>query len=142
MVKITPCPKPVKAKKVKKVKKVSERKKLDKDCLDLWSDCVIARDKTCRNCNSDERLSGHHIRVKQHQATRYNFEVNGLCLCWRCHSLQKFQPEKFNDMIIDIIGQEKYDQAKRLSQPSWKWSLDDLRQIKIHLKRCLNDLNG
>jgi hypothetical protein len=121
--------------------KLTERKKLDRDCLSLWSNCVIALNPTCRNCNSDYRLSGHHIRVKQHQNTRY-FIDNGLTLCWKCHSLQHYQPERFHDMIIEIIGQGRYDFMKELSAGIKQYSLEDLREQKEFLKQELTRLKG
>lgn len=123
---------------LKKTKKKTEREILDKDCLDLWSLCVRKKDGTCRNCNGDTHLSGHHIRVKQHRATRYDVINNGMCLCSKCHSLQKFQPERFHDMVISIIGQAEYDRIKAISQIVTKYSLDDLREIKRDLQRKLD----
>lgn len=127
-----------KVKSYKKSKK-SPLKKLDEQCLELWSKCVRERDKTCRNCNSDYRLSAHHIRTKSHQATRYSL-ANGMALCWSCHCLQKYQPEKFHDMVISIIGQEKYDLMKELSAPVVKYTLEDLEDRKESLEVALKHL--
>jgi nitrite reductase/ring-hydroxylating ferredoxin subunit len=119
------------------VKAKPNRKKLDKELLDLFSDAVIARDNTCRYCNRDSQLSAHHIRVKQHRATRYSVE-NGLCLCWPCHSLQKLQPELFHDRIIEIIGQREYNRLKELSGVITNWKTDELVEIKNQLKRMVD----
>lgn len=94
--------------------KVSKKRKLEKKCLDLWSRCVRARDLTCRGCNSDYRLSAHHIRSRTNLSTKYLLD-NGICLCWKCHSLQKFNPERFQDLVIDIIGDDFYQELKRKS---------------------------
>jgi hypothetical protein len=113
------------------------KKKLDKALLDLWSDAVISRDNACRYCNNDSRLSGHHIRVKQHRATRYSIE-NGLTLCWPCHSLQKLQPELFHDRIIEIIGQREYNRLKALSGVITNFTTDELLTIKDQLSRLID----
>jgi len=124
--------------KTKKPSQKPDKKKLDKDCLDLWSDVVIARDHVCRNCHSDYRKSGHHLRVKQHQSTRFDPE-NGICLCWSCHFLQKVQPERFHDMVIDIIGQKEYDRLKAKSMIEVHYKIPDLLEIKEHLKSILKE---
>jgi hypothetical protein len=123
-------------------KKKSEKKKLDDECLKLWSKCVIARDHTCRNCNSDYRLSSHHIRSVTNHSTKYNVDDNGICLCWPCHSLQKFRPEKFQDMVLEIIGQGKYDYVKRLSRVIVDFTVADLRDQKEYLQAKLKDLKS
>ena len=136
-----PCPKPQKTKKVKKKKVVSEKKKLDKECRDLWSKCVIARDKTCRYTNEDTFLSAHHIRSVTHKATRFLLD-NGLTLSWRkVHFLQKMNPEKFQDMVIEIIGEDFYQEMKRKSQVVVDdYTVDDLTLIKADLKAKLKEL--
>lgn len=128
---MNPVPKPTKTKKAKKPKrKKTERQLLVKACDDLWSSCVIARDKTCRYSNEDTYLTAHHIRSCTHWATRWLID-NGLTLSWRrIHFLQKANPEKFQDMVIEIIGQEYYDEMKRKSAVVVDYSVEDLRDMK------------
>jgi hypothetical protein len=126
----------------KKKRKVSEHKKLEKQCLSLWSQCVIARDRTCRNCNSDEYLSAHHVRSVSNHNTMFDID-NGLCLCWRkCHFPQKYHPERFQDMVLNIIGQEKYDYLKAKSLITRKWSVSDLTELKEYLKNKLQEFKS
>ena len=99
---------------IKPKRKVSKKRQLEKKCLNLWSQCVRARDMTCRGCNSDIKLSAHHIRSRTNLSTKYLLD-NGICLCWKCHSLQKFNPERFQDLVIEIIGDEFYQELKRKS---------------------------
>ena len=120
------------------MKEMPDKKKLDDQCLDLWSLIVRQRDFTCRNCNSTSGLSGHHVRVRQHKATRYDV-ANGLSLCRSCHSLQKFRPEQFHDMIIEIIGQKEYDRLKAKSSIITSYTIQDLLEIKEHLKSILKE---
>lgn len=122
-------------------KKKSPIKKLDEQCLKLWSQCVITRDRTCRNCNSDERLSAHHIRSRTHKNTKYDIR-NGLTLCWKCHSQQKFNPERFQDFVLDIIGQQKYNHLKLLSAVVTDITIADLEDTKEVLTAKLKDLKN
>ena len=109
------------------------KKKLDRDCLELWARCIKTVQKTCRNCNSDYLLQAHHIREKSRgHATRYALS-NGLTLCAKCHSLQKFRPEQFHDMIISIIGHAEYERLKEMSKAIVSYKVQDL----IELKECL-----
>lgn len=113
--------------------KSPNRKQLEIQCDRLWAKKVKERDCACRYCNSDEKgLSAHHIRVRQHQSTKYDVE-NGLLLCRSCHSLQKFRPEMFHDMIIEIMGQKEYDRLKEKSRAVVKYTVKDLHDIKDHL---------
>ncbi len=125
-------------------KRVSSIKKLENECFSLWSDCIIARDKVCRITGSDERLSGHHIRSRTHHATRFSLE-NGMAVAWKVHFLQKANPERFFDMVIDVIGQEEYDRLKTMSLVVVKQNIEDLKQIKFELeaelKRIRNGVN-
>lgn len=115
----------------------TDRKKLDDELLELWSKAVISRDNSCRHCNSQYRLSAHHIRVVRHRATRYSPE-NGLCLCWPCHSLQHNQPQLFHDRVIDIIGQAEYDRLRKISQVTVNFTNAQLLEIKDQLKRAID----
>jgi hypothetical protein len=124
----------------KKVKKVS-KSKIDEQCLTLWSLCVRAKNKTCRICGSDYRLQAHHIRSRTNQATRFDLE-NGLSLCSKCHILQKFSPERFQDKIIEAIGEKEYKRLKRksLTVMQYKRNFQDLLEIKHYLKDALKTI--
>ena len=117
-----------------------QHKKLVKQCLKLWSQCVIMRDKTCRNCNSDYKLTSHHIRSVTNKNTMFDIE-NGICLCWEeCHCQQKWHPERFQDIVIEIIGNKYYERMKRKSQVKIEYSVEDLQEIKEHLTKTLEKL--
>ena len=125
----------------KKPKKLPKNKLLEKECLNLWSQCIRERDKVCRNCGSDEHLSAHHIRSVTHHSTKYML-ANGICLCWRkCHFLQKHHPERFQDMVIEIIGDDEYQRLKRMSLTDIvKHTVYDLEGIKEYLQQELKRL--
>lgn len=127
----------MKTKKTKKTKK----QQLEAECDKLWSQCIIARDRTCRGTNSSDRLSAHHIRSRTHRSTRWDLD-NGLCLSWRVHFLQKANPERFFDKIIEVIGQDKYNELKRISLGVVNYSTADLEIIKYDLERQLRRLKS
>jgi hypothetical protein len=120
--------------------KKPDRKKLEKELDKLFSQAVIARDKVCKVSNSDYRLSVHHIRSRRHAITRWNID-NGICLSWKVHSLQHYNPELFHDKIIECIGQKKYDHLKELSNMTYKFSIDELLRIKEQLQEVINEHN-
>jgi hypothetical protein len=138
---MTAVPKPEKKKKAKKVNKVSERKKLIEDCDLLWSRCIKTRDKVCRYSNVDYGLQAHHIRSRSHLSTRWLLD-NGLTLSNKIHVLQKFNPEYFQDKIIEIIGDDFYQELKRKSLITVKWSVEDLKTMKECLKARLKELQN
>lgn len=115
---------------------------IDAECLKLWSQCVITRDRVCRVTGSTHSLSAHHIRSRGHASTRFDLE-NGMCLSWRdWHFLQKFNPERFQDGIIDVIGTDKYEQLKAKSRIPLKRNTQDLRDERERLTRMLKALKA
>jgi hypothetical protein len=65
---------------------------------------------------------------------------NGICLCWKCHSLQKFNPERFMDLVIEIIGQDEYNALKEISQGNIKVTDADLEDLADALEDTLKDI--
>lgn len=129
-------------KKATKASLKKEKAKLEADCDKLWSLCVRERDKICRYCGSDYKLSAHHIRGRAAHSTGFLIR-NGITLCWEnCHCLQKFNPEKFQDRVIEVIGDEEYQALKRMSLVVVKHDNEDLRIIKEHLEKELRRLKS
>lgn len=117
-------------------------KTLDAACLNLWSQCIIARDRICRVTGDCAHLSAHHIRSRGHASTRFDLE-NGLCLSWtKFHFLQKMSPERFQDGIIDIIGVDEYERLKAKSRRPLKRNIADYRDEKARLQRLLKSLQA
>lgn len=115
---------------------------IDKECRDIWSDCVIARDKVCRHTGDDQGLSAHHIRSVSHASTRFDLE-NGMALSWtKVHFLQKVNPERFQDIVIDIIGAEEYERLKAKSRIPLKRNIQDMRDERERLTRELKALKA
>jgi len=140
---IRPAPKPEKKPKAKKRKKKTPKEILEETCHNLWADCVKTKHGyVCQMCGTEHIdkatvMSGHHIRTKRNHAyTRYMVR-NGLCLCFRCHSGERYQQEAFMDKIIDIVGQDEYDALRILSKTDIKYSIADLEEIKKRLEKEL-----
>jgi hypothetical protein len=115
------------------VAKKTERQKLDAQLIELFSRCVRARDKVCRNCGSGYRLQAHHIIARQYKLGRYNTE-NGLCICSACHFHEKTNHEKFRDMILSVIGETRFNELKTQYMRNWKWTVPELKEILDGLK--------
>jgi hypothetical protein len=127
---------------MRKAPKAPDKKALEAQCLSLWSLCVRARDRKCRLCGSDGGvLQGHHIRSRSHKATYLDIN-NGMALCGRCHIIQKFNPERFQDGIIDAITDEEYQRLKVKSQREWKPTMPWLLEMKDYLKTTLKALEA
>jgi hypothetical protein len=63
-------------------------------------------------------------------------------VAWKVHFLQKANPERFLDMIIEVIGQEEYDRLKRMSLVFVDQTVDDLEQIKFELEAKLKQIRA
>jgi len=63
-------------------------------------------------------------------------------LSWRVHFLQKANPERFQDLIINIIGDKKYQALKRKSLQVVDYTTADLEQIKQDLTNKLKDIKA
>jgi len=67
---------------------------------------------------------------------------NGMCLCARCHCLQRFSPEKFQDNVLEVIGQAEYDRLKDKSLSLFKYTMKDLDMMRTYLKGRLKSLES
>ncbi len=123
------------AKKVKKPKPETTTS-VDLDCLALWGQIVIKRDKVCRITGSSSNLSPHHIRSRGHAYTRYDLS-NGMCLSWSIHRLQKLNPERFMDLIIECIGDAEYQRLKALSSVAIHRKIQNFRDERARLQSIL-----
>jgi len=128
-------------KKVRGEAKEKARPNYKKECLDLWSLCVRVEQRKCQfmGCNKDVGLTAHHIRSVTHGATMLDTD-NGLCVCWGHHRLQKLKSEWFQDQVIDVIGNEKYERLKKKSFQIFKWNQKDLKMMVFVLKNKLKSL--
>lgn len=120
----------------RKKQKAPSKTNIENQCLSLWSQCIRTRDRVCRICGSDYRLQAHHIRSRGNKATYLDLE-NGMAVCARCHIIQKFNPEKFQDTVLEVIGNQEYQRLKTKSQMVWKPTTHELVMMKDALKTSL-----
>jgi hypothetical protein len=64
-------------------------------------------------------------------------------LSWtKVHFLQKRNPERFQDIVIDIIGDEKYAELKRKSLVPLKRTIADMRDERDRLRKALKAITS
>lgn len=112
--------------------------KLKAEALRLWSLCVRKVNPRCKMCGSSDRLQAHHIRSVRHISTMLDVE-NGMTLCFPCHSLQHFNPELFQDRVIDAIGIDAYQLLRDRSSIIVKLHANDYRDRINSLKKELSE---
>lgn len=118
--------------------KLTPRKRLDKKCLDLWS-LIIRLPQVCVICGKQQSeldkviFQGHHVISRRYSAGRWTLE-NGLCVCVSCHFWEKANPEKFRDMVINSIGENKFNELKEKYMRTCKVSEGELKLIHTGLK--------
>lgn len=120
-----------------------ERRKLLKECDELWGKIIRARDKTCQWCGSKKDGHGHHIIAKPRlkrmkcQTGRHDTR-NGVRLCKACHLYKlKDYPDEYNvwlenwlnkkglsiDKLLEIYGvpaREELSLVKLSLEAEWK----------------------
>lgn len=118
-------------------KRGQDRKRLEKECDELWSTLIRLRDGRCQFCmkvTEFKKLFAHHIWTRTSRAGRWN-ESNGVTLCWRCHHHVAHQMyEVFRRWLILWMGQEKFDRLMLMCNTRTKHSVADLQMIKADLK--------
>ncbi len=104
------------------------------DCYRLLQEIVVKRDGICRApwCNKPATV-GHHIFKRDRAATahdpRYSFG-----LCHECHVVWAHgEPNDFREWLISEMGQDEYDNGRRLSNTVVKYQ--DYAKIKETLER-------
>lgn len=128
------------------MKKKTERKKLDERCLKLWSQ-IVRLPQVCAICGKQQSdldrviFHGHHVVSRRYTAGRWSLR-NGLNLCQSCHWWEKVDPEKFRDMIISAIGENRLNQLKSKYMKTTKVTISELELIHAGLKLELKKREG
>lgn len=130
------------------MKKKTARKKLDLKCLALWSQIVRLPQK-CEICGREQSdlekviFQAHHVVSRRYSAGRWSLE-NGMCTCVHCHFLEKPDPERFRDMVIGAIGNNRFNKLKNKYMRTAKVTVAELELIytglKLELKKREEDL--
>ena len=124
----------------RKYKKKTDRKKLDEYCLTIWGKIIRSKGK-CTICGKTDSLQAHHIISRRYNVGRHALD-NGLCICSSCHFFEKPEPERFRDMVLGAIGEDRFKVLKeKYILKSRKISLGELDEIKAGLKEELKQLS-
>jgi len=85
-------------KSLSKMKSLKERRKIEKECDELWSKIVRSTGE-CQRCGKKTALQAAHIISRKHKLFRWDLR-NGLCLCVRCHLYwQHREPVEFTEWL-------------------------------------------
>lgn len=120
------------------MKRKTLRKKLDDKSLDLWS-LIVRLPQKCFICGKTQSgltkvvFQAHHIISRRYSAGRWSLE-NGRCACQSCHFLEKPDPERFRDMVLKAIGENKFNELKEKYMRTCKVSEGELSIIHAGLK--------
>lgn len=131
-----PKPKPTKRKR-------TERQELDDECMEYIKHIVRLRDKGCvtpGNCYG--YLTASHWQPRACKKTRYDLQ-NINCQCSSHNIRHNHFQAPYNLYMIKHYG---CDICRTISQEAsvtgWKWSIDELRQIRDGLKAEYERLNN
>ena len=125
--------------------KLPKEPNLKKICDKLWSDIIKERAEYKSEISDLPGNVAHHIVAKPNLRLRYDLD-NGICLSNATehifgahHKFDTVRARKFQDLIINKIGRERYNKLLSLRKGSSKV---DLKLIKIFLEQELNKLRG
>jgi len=139
--------------KAEKGKKKQRRKRsplqIIKSALDaLWSKLVRKRDGKCVLCGKEppEWLCAHHWIVNRRASMAIRWLIlNGVTLCYGCH--QRVHETASADTVLRIreymrtkgLDDEEYERILKLGHGIVKWTMDELRQLKVAFTEKLNE---
>jgi hypothetical protein len=127
-------------------KRGEDKKALEKECLELWSVFIRLRDKYCRYCKKVHNfndLYAHHIYSVACKATKFDPE-NGICLCFKCHiPIAHRLFETFRRWLLqNWMSLEKYEALGARAETRMKYTVGDLKLIKMDLKQKIERMGG
>ncbi len=108
--------------------------------LKYWAMAIKVRDKKCVYCGAKKDLDAHHIISRRHAALKYDLD-NGITLC-RYHHGMVGNNYEFDEWLKGYLG-ERYDELKRKSYQTKKWTLaekrEKLEELKLFIKEQKNE---
>lgn len=116
------------------------RKTLEKQCDDLWSKRVKARDgNRCQypGCTKyGDEMESHHIWSRRHHGSRY-LPDNGITLCTADHRAAEKHPVEFRQLMEDMyLGVDRLAEITLAARRVTKWTVDQLMEIRKNLKEA------
>jgi len=127
---------------IKNKKPKTDKKKLDKQCEDLWRKIVKDNwDYKCAYCGRQTgKLEAHHIFTRSRDNTRWDIQ-NGICLCVNHHKFGNdgfsahSTPDNFKNWLIKLKGENFYQMLRIKSLTRNKLNKSKLNTILFYLKR-------
>jgi hypothetical protein len=100
-------------------------KKLDTIC----SEIVRARGR-CLKCGASDypHLDPAHIFSRKYLNTRWDIDLNIICLCDGCHFWAHANPILFTEFVRKKLGEDKYQLLKEAHNLIYKPTLADLQE--------------
>jgi hypothetical protein len=118
-----------------KKKKQPTKSQLIKQADRLWSQCIRTIYDSCIICGSTKSLNAHHVFSRRYFATRFDTD-NGVLLCYPHHiHLAHSKFEEFRDKILELFGQNKYEELKNKSQEIKKWTVEEIQDLIKELEK-------
>ena len=105
----------------------AETRKLDK----LLSELVRKRG-FCEKCANRETLQAAHIFSRNKRSVRWDYKLNVLCLCAKCHFWAHANPILFTELVRKHLGKTKYELIKKKARQIARYL--DYETIKFALE--------
>jgi hypothetical protein len=147
---MNPAPKPEKRPKRKANRLSHRRDGIEKECDDLWRDCVYLRANFKSEMSghpgwndNGERVAGlnaHHIAKKSNHWLRYSLR-NGMCLLEFEHLKLHYEasPSDFEKRSILLVGAERWEQLQNLARDNEPQFLPSVRDYLIKMRNFFID---
>jgi hypothetical protein len=118
---------------MRKPTRTSLKRRLDKIC----SDFVRAKGK-CARCGAKDytHLDPAHIFSRKYLNTRWDTDLNIICLCDACHFWAHANPILFTEFVRKYLGEDDYLLLKEAHNIIYKPTLEDL-QTKLKVLESL-----
>lgn len=103
-----------------------------------FSDAVReSYDYTCCHCSCNYRhepgyIHCAHVHTRKHRSTRWNSNYGAVALCAKCHRRFTDFPVEWSDFLRSEMGDENYQEAKRLAWESRKYTKAEQLEIRKH----------
>ena len=93
----------------------------------------------CLKCGMDYNhdtgyMDCAHIHTRLHRSTRWNSNYGAVCLCKSCHRRFTAFPLEWGDFLRREFGDAWYDEAKRLSWETRKYTPAERKEIAKHYR--------
>lgn len=94
-------------------------------------------DYVCCSCKTNHRhnpgfIDCAHIHTRKHRSTRWNSDYGAIALCKSCHRRYTDFPLEWASFLKRFMGNDNYDEAKRLAWETRKYTKAERNEIKAH----------